>query len=727
MRYTILSILLALSLFSQGSVAQWIRTSSIETMGLGVRALIASPDGASLFSATAKGVFRSTDNGTTWTAADSGLTNKSAHCLLFATDGAGVTNLFVGIGGNVSRSTDYGTTWTPSNAGLGVYTVYALAMRGTQIIAVGYGGASLSTDIGRSWTDIESGLPYSPNGWIIIDAVAVSGTDFVVGSSSYGLFRSTNSGTSWIAANAGLPSAKEEAYGFGATPSPSGTGTNLYLGTGSGMYLSTDNGASWILTDPQSPVPAWTSFVAVDTVIFVASNQGVIRTVIDGSRWEIVNSGLTTNSIDKLAVLGPNLYAADRSGGIWRRPLEEMMQPAVPLSWIQLSPAGLVSCLALNGRTIFAGGNGVYRSDDDGITWINMSEGIGGKSIQALAVKGRNIFAGTNDGVLIATIDSAGWRAIDSGLTSRNIRSFAVNDKCVFSATPGGVFVSTNNGERWIPLDGITGNVSALATIGSSLFAGKYDGAFTSTDDGQSWSASSVGLSTTMTCPQGHGYYIFSDVKEVLCFAVYDTNIYSGTGGLDCYSQPAGGIFRRSGSSGIWWRLSNSLGDGIVARVLAVNGSTLCAATSVGLKLSVNGGMTWDSYSEGLPPFGPTALVMNGRFLFAAGGSVWRRALFTLSVEEPRSRLPRETLFQQNYPNPFNPSTTIQYALPSRSHVTLTIFNTLGQIVRELVNDEMEAGYHEVQFDASGLASGVYLYRMTAGNFVDVKKLILMK
>lgn len=77
----------------------------------------------------------------------------------------------------------------------------------------------------------------------------------------------------------------------------------------------------------------------------------------------------------------------------------------------------------------------------------------------------------------------------------------------------------------------------------------------------------------------------------------------------------------------------------------------------------------------------------------------------------------------QNYPNP---STTICYGLPSRSHVTLTVFNTLGQQLATLVNGEMEAGYHEVQFDASWPASGVYLYRLQAGSFVETRKLVLV-
>ena len=84
-------------------------------------------------------------------------------------------------------------------------------------------------------------------------------------------------------------------------------------------------------------------------------------------------------------------------------------------------------------------------------------------------------------------------------------------------------------------------------------------------------------------------------------------------------------------------------------------------------------------------------------------------------------------LLEQNYPNPFNPSTTIRYGLPSRSHVTLTVVNTLGQEVATLVQGEQEAGFHEAVFDATGLASGVYLYRLTAGSYVETRKLVLVR
>jgi hypothetical protein len=91
-----------------------------------------------------------------------------------------------------------------------------------------------------------------------------------------------------------------------------------------------------------------------------------------------------------------------------------------------------------------------------------------------------------------------------------------------------------------------------------------------------------------------------------------------------------------------------------------------------------------------------------------------------------RSGLFTTYFLSQNYPNPFNPSTTIRYVLPQKSRVTLSVINTLGQEVANLVNGEYEAGFHETTFDASGLSSGVYFYRIQAGEFVATKRLLLL-
>lgn len=81
----------------------------------------------------------------------------------------------------------------------------------------------------------------------------------------------------------------------------------------------------------------------------------------------------------------------------------------------------------------------------------------------------------------------------------------------------------------------------------------------------------------------------------------------------------------------------------------------------------------------------------------------------------------------QNYPNPFNPSTTIRYGLPTRSHVTLSVYNPLGQLVAALVNGVQDAGYYDVRFNGAGLASGVYICRLIAGTYAETKKLLLLE
>lgn len=89
--------------------------------------------------------------------------------------------------------------------------------------------------------------------------------------------------------------------------------------------------------------------------------------------------------------------------------------------------------------------------------------------------------------------------------------------------------------------------------------------------------------------------------------------------------------------------------------------------------------------------------------------------------------LPTDFSLSQNYPNPFNPSTTITLVLPRDAMVSLEVYNTLGQKVSVLVDEPMTAGYHSVVFDASKLASGVYLYRMKSGDFTAAKRLLLLK
>ncbi len=89
--------------------------------------------------------------------------------------------------------------------------------------------------------------------------------------------------------------------------------------------------------------------------------------------------------------------------------------------------------------------------------------------------------------------------------------------------------------------------------------------------------------------------------------------------------------------------------------------------------------------------------------------------------------VPTQYSLSQNYPNPFNPTTTLKFAISNAEFVNLTVYDVLGKKVATLINENKQAGYHTVEFDAGSLSSGIYLYKITAGKFTKIEKMMLMK
>jgi photosystem II stability/assembly factor-like uncharacterized protein len=276
--------------------------------------------GANTFAgAEAAGVLLSTDNGTSWRAANSGFPKDRfdlpPSVMALAVSG---TRLYAGtMEYGVFLSTNNGTHWDAINSGLEDSLVHALAVSGMNLFAGSSGGVFCSTDSGTNWTRVDSGLT-NREVW----SLAFSGTNLFAGTYS-GLFRSTNNGTSWAVASSGLASLWVRSL---TVISNETGGTRLFAGTyGEGVFLSSNSGTSWAQVDSGLPSPIVLSLAVSGRNIFAGTDSGVFLSTNEGASWTQVDSGFVDRYVNSLAVIGTNLLAGTARGGLWRRPLSEMV------------------------------------------------------------------------------------------------------------------------------------------------------------------------------------------------------------------------------------------------------------------------------------------------------------------------------------------------------------------------------------------------------------------
>ena len=374
---------------------------------------------------------------------------------------------------------------------------------------------------------------------------------------------------------------------------------------------------------------------------------------------------------------------------------------------------------------MYLSGQGILRSTDNGNSWSPSNTGLPeNTTVQALlSAPNGDLFAGAwTQGPLTGCLyrspdDGNTWARSDSGLVGPSVCLAMMADSTgdLFVGVQGGesaVYRSTDNGTSWLPTTAFTLNGCYALAVHSdgTIFAGtSMTGMFRTTDKGLTWEEIDNGLTNP-----------FVNALLVTPPGV----VFAGTGGFF-----ATGVFR-STDRGTHWE-HTALDSVMVSGLTSSADGTMFAGTSrSGVFSSTDNGDTWNEENSGLTSLHVTALAVSPEgFLFAAadsGGMFRSSEPLAPVVDHPAGRAESFWL-AQNYPNPFNPSTTITYALPARSHVALAVFNTLGQEVATLVRGEQEAGYHEVVFGASGLSSGVYFYRLTAGAFAATKKLVLTR
>lgn len=396
-----------------------------------------------------------------------------------------------------------------------------------------------------------------------------------------------------------------------------------------------------------------------------------------------------------------------------------------------MNPTDNISALTVNSAgEIFAANlsKGIYKSTNHGLNWS--LSGLSGLLPYALKTAPNgflfalhstqstlNIYRSTNNGV--------SWQAVMSQSISNNfVRSgniVFVNDSTFVAAmsftigptigdVAGRIFRSTDRGASWQQVSQIAAGFTedlALLPSGRILAATSLGGVKASDNNGSSWMNTGYNIFAYRLAvnSQGHafvGRWTAGDTVQM--------------------------IYRSTDNGALWFPTTCTGGD--IHSLMIDNNDVLYAGSDNRVvRRSSDGGDTWEFITSGIPnttyvlsfAASPDGILYAGTTnlgVFKSGGLV--------TVTHQNETVSGFSL-KQNYPNPFNPVTRIGFLLPKQAFVNLTVYDITGKEAAVLINGIMQMGSHNIEFNASGLSSGVYFYRISAGNFTEVRKMTLIR
>jgi len=402
--------------------------------------------------------------------------------------------------------------------------------------------------------------------------------------------------------------------------------------------------------------------------------------------------------------------------------------PAAAQTWVELTNpyTGGVNAFAFNssGDMFAATAGGVYYSPDNGDNWIQRNGGLTHTDVYTIIMNAYDdLLAGTDGGVYYSVDDGITWA--HTGLTDSVISLALAASSNVFAGTVNdGIFIGTSYGGGWTNINGatLTKEVIAIAVNSSDIaFAlTANDGIFRSIDYGEHWIDVTAGISGDLHC---------ITINE-------DDDIFVGTYNFDF------GVYRSTNNGDDWELVNNGLNPGgagvgkIIALAANSRGDLLASGGPIGvyeIYRSDDNGDSWTYFGldEQIWELG----INESDDMFAAGFMyVYRLGATALDVEndDQSAELPQGFALSPNYPNPFNPTTTIEFALPVRSDIGLTVYNVLGQRVRTLLERELPASEHRIEWDGTDdngnrVASGVYFYRLLTDSRTLTRNMLLLK
>jgi photosystem II stability/assembly factor-like uncharacterized protein len=657
---------------SGAAMARSHRWTSLGPDGGSISAVVIDPQNPrSVYAATqGNGVFKSADEGASWSSASDGLPGPFVITLVMNPQNTNTLYALMN-GDGIYKTTDSGTNWNPARSGLPCCFGVDLGELPTLVIdpqhpdtlytASSYSGVYKTTDGGASWVAVNSGLTGNSGSTSL--AIDPQNPNTVYAMGSFSLFKTTDGGASWRAVGSAPPG--YDLLGTAILLVDPQNPSTLYAGTRYGLWKSTDAGVTWansglprilgLAFDSQSPSTIYALAAGARTMLpsgkCCSLAGSLFKSMDGGANWVGIGAGLTGPDFDPqddcscgythlgLAIDPANsdtLYVGTYGAGIFKSADNGASWNAANAG-LKAVPGGRLAVDLQNPRTLYlASGNRIYQSTDAGTNWNASAWGVPDIGLTALAIDPQNprtIYVGSahgedpRTGGIFKTVDGGiSWRALNTpdwgGVLS--LTTDPSDSRIVYAGTDQwGVYKSQDGGETWVagtPPVRQAFSVAVNPKHPGTIYAGLFSPVpvLKSVDGGATWNAASTGL------PDGSVYALAIDPQNT-------DILYAGL------SRMAAGVYKSVDGGANWNNFSSGLllSRSVTSLVIDPrNPNVLCAATDQGVFQSLDGGTNWTEVGSDSKPDSISSLAIGTDRLYAGS----RGGVFVIVLESQPTR-----------------------------------------------------------------------------------------
>ena len=692
-------------------------------------------------------------------------------------------------GGGIYKSTDAGSTWEfkglENSASIGRIVINPsndqiiyLAAVGSYFSPTPERGVYKSTDGGNTW---DQSLFVSDSTGAIDLVIDPANTSFLMASMwervrrpnsshlygpSSGIYRTTNGGTSWehLGPSTGLPNSNTQNVGrIGLVMSASNPNITCAIYTDgyyyTGLYKTTDYGDTWFNSDPNNQISFGTSNFSwyfgqirihpANPDIIYAMDVAFMRSTDGGNNWPIIYgyTGPPQLHVDHHALAfdpsNPNYLIEGNDGGI-------NISTDGGVSWGNHANIAVTQFYEIgldynNPQKLYGGtqDNNTVRTQTGNLDdWESIYGGDGFYVIVDFTNPLIIYAESQNGGLGKSTNGGSTFNYALNGIDPSEKTNWSTpvvmdpNNHNILYYGTSRIYRTTDGADSWFPAspdltDGTPGSrlgtvttICVAPTNSNVIYAGTDDShVWVTTDNGTNWSDISADLP-------------YRWVTRVVVDPNNENNIYVTFSGLK-WHDPQPHVFKSTDMGQNWVDISSNLPDAPI-NAFAVDyhdRNRLYLGNDIGAFVSFNGGNYWYVLGSNLPTVSVYDMKIHPTENYLAigthGRSMYKIDLNNLTAisNDVKNNLVGGYKLYQNYPNPFNPSTVINWRMETPGFVILKVFDILGHEIVTLVNEYKSAGSYSAVLNTKNknLASGVYIFQLRAGNFIDSKKMVFAK